>query len=186
MKKMYFTHALLAVALIACMPSYAAQAAQEQHEESSFAKAKHAAKKQFDVSIARLKKCVHGNCSRMEALKAVRDVAITVGVLYYSGRAVREGRMKAFQMLGGRLKEGQNIAPASTPASRAFLTATYPIDAAGYVATVPGLMVRDIAKQTGLTGAVATGYEKVKQGVEEAGVIGRAGYESTKDWLQGR
>ena len=179
MKKMYFTHALLAVALIACMPSYAAQAAQEQHEESSFAKAKHAAKKQFDVSIARLKKCVHGNCSRMEALKAVRDVAITVGVLYYGGRAAEKVRYKAYKKL-------QTRHGADTPASRAFTTATHPIGAAAYAAKVPGLMVKETAEQTGLTGAVATGYEKVKQGVEEAGVIGRAGYESTKDWLQGR
>ncbi len=174
MKKMYFTHALLAVALIACMPSYAAQAAQEQHEESSFAKAKHAAKKQFDVSIARLKKCVHGNCSRMEALKAVRDVAITVGGLYFSGRAVQEGRTAAFKALGGEHAIG---ARRGTTASQIFWTATHPIGAAAHVAVMPG----EIAMETGEL--VKKG---VKAGVEEAGMIGKFGYESTKDWLQGR
>lgn len=172
MKKMYFTHALLAVALIACMPSYAAQAAQEQHEESSFAKAKHAAKKQFNVSIARLKKCVHGNCSRMEALKAVRDVAIAVGGLYYGGRAAEIVRYKAYKKL--QTRDG-----ADTPASEAFWTATHPIGAAAYAAQVPGIMAKEAAEQTGLTGAV-------RAGVKEAGMIGRARYKSAKDWLQGK
>ncbi len=88
MKKYHFMSFLLTIALITTAAPLQA--------ESNMQKAKNAAKKQFDQSIKRLQKCRKGNCSRMEALKAARDVTIAIVAMYAAGRGLQDARQEAF------------------------------------------------------------------------------------------
>lgn len=147
MKKYHFMSYLLTIALVATAAPIQAASAVE--------KAKHAAKERINRSIERLQRCVQGNCSRMEALKAARDVTIAVTAGYFVGTQTNEALFKAEQRLGGGRPWGNN-----TPQSRAFRTVTHPVRAAGYVVRTPGLMVKETAEQLGE--AAQSGYYKAK------------------------
>ena len=125
MKKNRITSALLALALISAAAPL--QAAQEE-QKTNIEKAKQLAKKQVSESIDRLKRCIKGNCSRMEALKVARDVTVAVIALYIGGRTVAKG--------------AQMVTEQTPPSLRpAVTTAMMPLRTAAGVAQLPGAMI---------------------------------------------
>ncbi len=81
MKKNRIPSALLALTLITTAAPIAAK-------ES-------AVKKRFNESLDRLKRCIHLNCSKLEALKAARDVTGAVIALFAAGYGVQKARIAA-------------------------------------------------------------------------------------------
>ncbi len=127
MKKNFVTSALLAPALItAAAPMHAAQEKQESNIQK--------AKKLVSESIARLKRCIKGNCSRMEALKVARDVTFAVIALYAAGSVSRRARIWGLRQLP----------PAAV---KPALTLTRPIGIMEEAAMTPGLMVQEAVEQ---------------------------------------
>ncbi len=148
MKKNRFTSALLALTLITTSASMhgaeeisfeeentvssPAQERQVEQKVSFKEKAVKLAKKTVSESIDRLKRCLRRDCSKMEALKAARDVTFAVLVLYAAGYASSYSRMFVREKL-----------PPSFQAP--FMTATRAIGVLEHAAVTPGLMVKETA-----------------------------------------
>ncbi len=128
MKKFHFTSALFALALI-----ITAAPMQAQKQESNTQKAINLAKNKVSESIDRLKRCIKGDCSRMEALKAARDVTFAVIAFYAAGYATRKARVKAIKLLP------------FPEAQRAAYTVTSPISWAEEAAMFPGEKMKEAA-----------------------------------------
>lgn len=139
MKKFHFMSSLLAIVLITTAAPLQA--------ESNIEKAKNAAKERVNKSIKRLKRCIKGDCSKMEVLKALRDVTIAVTVLYFGGRAIGGARGKATAVL-------------PKAARRPFQTATRPVGVLAGAAMTPGIMAKETAEQA--AEAAKALYRKVK------------------------
>ncbi len=62
--------------------------------------------RQFDASVGRFKRCLHGKCTKVEALKAARDVGIAavaaVTALYLTGIALQKGAKAAYKITPGK------------------------------------------------------------------------------------